>query len=391
MPSGNLRFFISAGEKSGDRHAAAVIRGIRKLRPDAEFHGVGGPLMDGAGCRMIHDLTGMAVMWWADVFRNLREFIRVFEKTVHALSSLHPDLLIPVDYPGFNLRLADRARQCGVPVLYYISPQVWAWWKYRIHPIAERVDRMAVTLPFERDLYLDAGLPAEYVGHPVKDSLDGFRPDPSVLAPLGLSPGRKLIGLLPGSRVREVRSNLPLIARAAAELGSAAGGAAFAAAFPDERLLETGKGIIDREIPEALSLVGKAHDLMARADFCFVGAGSATLELACFGTPMAVVYKIGPGQWVLAKLLMSAKHIALANIVAGRRVVPEFLTVRDRSSEMARAALPLLVEGAERDRCIRDLREVSRLLGPPGAADRVAAMAVEMAEARCSRTRPRRS
>ncbi len=391
MAGENLRFFLSAGEKSGDRHAAAVVREIRMMRPDAEFAGVGGPRMREAGCSLLHDLTGMAVMWWADVFGNLREFIRVFEKTVHALSAWRPDVLIPVDYPGFNLRLADRAKQCGVPVLYFISPQVWAWWKYRIHPIAERVDRMAVVLPFEKDLYLEAGLEAEYVGHPVVDELGGFEPDAGLFNRLNLSGGAKLAGLLPGSRRREIAANLPMMASAAAKLRSIRGGVAFAAAFADAEQFRIGSLILEKMLPGTLCLEGHAHDLMASASFCFVGAGSATLELAFLGTPMAVVYRITPKDWVLAKLLMSVDRIGLANIVAGREVAPEFLTVRDRSGDMASAAAALIDDGPARQRCVEGLAEVRSMLGPPGAARRVAAMAVETAELSRSRRLLRRS
>jgi lipid-A-disaccharide synthase len=402
-----LSFFLSAGETSGDRLGADLVEEIRRLVPDAEFQGVGGPLMAAAGCEMHHDMTQMAVMWWLDVFRNLPAFWRIFHRTAHTVRQRRPHLLVPIDYPGFNLRLADRARQSGVPVLYFISPQVWAWWRWRVHLIAERVDRMAVVLPFEEEIYRQVGLPVDYVGHPVVDRLKDFKADPALFgnlrlhhrallqgrdssfrsspASIGGSPavqvsGKGLVGLLPGSRRREVAANLPMMCLAARKLSAAVPGLRFVAAFPDERLFKAGQAILDEYLPDALALQGHAHDLMAEASFCFVCAGSATLELAWFDTPMAVVYRIRPKDWVLAKLLMAVEHIGLVNIVAGRRVVPEFLTVRDASDAMARAAQNLIEPSAARQTCKAGLAEVREKLGPPGAVARTASIAVEMAE-----------
>jgi lipid-A-disaccharide synthase len=387
MSEETLRFFISAGEASGDRHGADLIRAIRRIRPRAAFHGVGGVRMRDEGCHVVRDLTTMAVMWWVDVFRNLREFIRAFEGTVHAVSSLRPHLLVPIDYPGFNLRLADRAKQSGVPVMYFVSPQVWAWWRYRVHPIAERVDRMVVVLPFEREIYREVGLRTDYVGHPIVDRFEGFEADEGIFGALRLGEDGRLVGLLPGSRRKEIRANLPLMLRAARELVRRDPRIRLAAAFPDGRLRAVGEEILGSAAGDVAVLEARAHDLMARADFCFVCAGSATLELAYFGTPMTVLYKITPPAWVLAKLLMAVRHIGLVNIVAGERIVPEFLMVRDRSMEMAEAAWELLQPTPQRERCIQALAEVRRLLGEPGAADRAARIAVEMAEAEAERRR----
>jgi len=216
------------------------------------------------------------------------------------------------------------------------------------------------------------------VGHPVVDRLSGFEPDPSLFE--SVPDGSRLVGLLPGSRRREVRANLPMMARAASLLREREPRVAFAAAFPDQRLRDLGAALLDEHLPGTLVLTGRAQDLMARAAFCFVCAGSATLELAFFGTPMAVVYRIKPQAWLLAKALMSARHMALPNIIAGRRVVPEFLTVRDRARELADTARTLLNDTPERETCVAALGDVRSQLGGPGAAERAARIAVEMAE-----------
>jgi len=390
-----LRIFISAGEESGDRHGASLVEALLRARPDAEIRGVGSKKMAAAGCDVLFDPTDLAVMWFIDVFRNLRSFVRLFERTVRAVGSWKPHVVVPIDYPGFNLRLADRARGMDIPVVYYVSPQVWAWWRARVHRIAEVVDRMLVIFPFEEAFYAEAGVPVDFVGHPVCDRLGGFRPDPGILARAGAARGQTLVALLPGSRRSEVRRNLPLMLRVASilaetlEANPASGITSppcFASAFGRPGLAslarEMGAGF-----PHTFTVLeGSVHDLMARSRASLVCAGSATVELAYLGVPMTVLYKVSLPSYLLSVLLNRSTHIAMANLLAGRRAVPEFLEWRSRPREIAEAFLPLLCEGPERARQIEALARVRGALGGPGASDRAASVVLETALARQARS-----
>ncbi|MHC4598218.1 MAG: lipid-A-disaccharide synthase [Planctomycetota bacterium] len=385
-----LRIFISAGEESGDRHGAELVRALADLEPTAEIRGVGGKRMAEAGCDLHHDPTDLAVMWFLDVFRNLRTFVRLFESTVRELGAWKPDVLVPIDYPGFNLRLADRAKGMDVPVVYYISPQVWAWFPGRVHRIAEVVDRMVVIFPFEEPFYRDVGVTASYVGHPVVDHLA------SLAAPAPVpAQGAPLVALLPGSRRAEVRRNLPLMLAAASRLAENQP-LRFASAFHKRGLGELASTLA-RDFPHPYSVAtdesdasatGAVQALMAASRLTLVGAGSATVELAALGVPMVVLYKVSLPAYLLYLLLNRAPHIAMVNLLAGRRAVPEFLLWRDLPDRVARAALPLLEAGPARDDHRAGLNEVRRRLGSPGASRRAAAIVLQ--EARRERERRER-
>lgn len=374
-----LTVFVSAGEESGDRHGAGLVRALKRRRPDARIVGVGGPRMAEAGAEILFDPTAMAVMWFADVFRNLRTFVRLFEGAVRALGRLRPDVLVPIDYPGFNLRLADRAQGLDIPVAYYVSPQVWAWWPARVHRIAEVVDRMMVIFPFEESFYRAAGVDARYVGHPVRERLAGPRPHPEPLARAGIGPGREILALLPGSRRAEVRRNFPLMLEAARRVRRDRPALAVASAFSRPHLAEIARAIVAGAFPDCAVLDGDVHGLMAAARAALVCAGSATVELACLDVPMAVLYRVTPQARLLSALLNRSPHIAMVNLLAGRRLVPEFLLWRDRPELLAKAVAPLLEDGPAREAQRRGLAGVRDALGGPGASDRAAQIVLETA------------
>ncbi|MCU0722907.1 MAG: lipid-A-disaccharide synthase [Planctomycetes bacterium] len=367
-----LRIFLSAGEESGDRIAADLAAAILRLEPEAELRGVGGRRMAAAGVSILRDPTEISVMWFVDVFRNLRTFVRMFDETVREVSRWRPDAVVPVDYPGFNVRLAERARGMEVPVVYYVAPQVWAWYRSRIHRVADAVDRMLVIFPFEEALFREAGVPVAYVGHPVSERFQGFAPDPAVRGRAGAAPGEALVALLPGSRRSVVRRNLPLMLEAAARLSAAEKGLKFACAFSKPRIAALASELA-RGSPVPLAVLdGSVHDLMASSRLALVSAGSATVELAALGTPMVVVYKVSLLSRLLSLLMNRSPHIAMVNLLAGRRAVPEFLLWRRLPGLVADAALPLLRDGPEREAQLAALAEVRAALGGPGASQRAA-------------------
>ncbi|MHC4777601.1 MAG: lipid-A-disaccharide synthase [Planctomycetota bacterium] len=381
-----LRIFVSAGEESGDRHGAELTRALKALEPSCEIRGVGGKRMAQAGCEIHHDPLGIAVMWFVDVFKNLRTFVRMFENTVRIMGNWKPDVLVPIDYPGFNLRLADRAKGMDIPVAYYISPQVWAWFPGRVHRIAEVVDKMIVIFPFETGFYEDAGVEASYVGHPLGDRFGNPETAPRN------EPDEQLVALLPGSRRSEVKRNLPVMLDAAARLTETRP-LKFASAFNRRGLAEIAEDLA-RDFPHPFSVITSegapgGHDgvteLMRSSRLALVCAGSATVELAYVGTPMVVLYKVALPSYLLYLLLNRSPHIAMVNLLAGKGAVPEFLQWRHQPERLVRAARPLLENREVREAQSSALARIRSSLGGPGASTRAAKLVLDLARKQRSR------
>lgn len=376
-----LRVFICAGEHSGDSHGAALAKRLRQRAPDVVLQGLGGPLMREAGVDLALDFVQHAAMGLLPVLKKLRFFSRTLAETAERLRADPPDVLVPIDYPGFNLRLAARARQAGIRVCYYVSPQVWAWRPGRIHRIARSVDHMMTLFPFEVALYERVGVPCTFVGHPLFDELRTRRPSPAFRAGLGLAPDVPLLGLLPGSRRQEVERNLPLQLRAAALVAREEPRVRFAAPVAQPSLRPLVEGLVAEHAPGLpLSVLdGKASDIarVARAAIC--ASGTATLELLHYECPMVVVYQGTWAQELLVRPLLTTPWIGLVNILGQREVCPEFASARDTSADVARAALGLLGNGKARKRCLSAMRSLRREVDEKGihgrAADTVLAVA----------------
>lgn len=358
------RIFLSAGESSGDVHGANLVRALRAAEPGVVCEGVGGRHMAAAGMVLRHDLAGQALMGFTEVAKAFRAILRVFHDTVEALAAQPPDALVLIDYPGFNLRLAARARRLGIPVVYYVSPQVWAWKRRRIHTIARRVNKMLVILPFEEALYRAIGVDCTYVGHPLLDHVASARPE-------GLYRGGRVIGLLPGSRRQEIERLLPLMLEVAAGLRAVYPDARFVAPCVDEA-----RESQVRELSGGFPLetvVGKAYEVLDGARFCLVTSGTATLETALFGVPMVIVYRMGRVNYWVARSVVRLEHIGLVNILAGRGIVPEFIQHGATADRILPVALDLIADSPARTAMIRALAEVKAQLGAPGASARAAA------------------
>jgi len=378
------RVMLVAGEASGDLHGADLLRALRQRRPDVEVFGLGGEHLRAAGMRTIADAREVATVGVIEGVGRLRTLLRVYRTLARHLRDEKPDLCVLIDFPEFNLRLARVARAAGVPVLYYIGPQVWAWRRGRVRKIAQLVDRLAVVFPFEPGLY-EPWLPGvEFVGHPLLDRVEATRGREETLRLHGLDPARRTVVLLPGSRAKEIDYILPRLLDAVREI-AASGDYQFALGLAhtlDRADVEARIGAAGLPVPV---IGGDLYNLVAAADLALVTSGTATLECALLECPMVIVYRLSPVTWALGRLLVrGVTHVGMPNIVAGREVVPEFLQRDVTGTRIAAAARAILEDPARRAAIQAALREVRQRLGRGGAADRAAAIAVEMmpAEAR---------
>jgi lipid-A-disaccharide synthase len=375
------RVMLVAGEASGDVHGADFLRALRRRVPDVEVFGIGGEHLRAGGMRTLADAADVATVGVVEGARSLGTLLRLYRQLVRCLRDDPPDLCVLIDFAEFNLRLAARAKAAGVPVLYYIGPQVWAWRRGRVRKIARRVDRLAVVFPFEPDLYAGWTRGVEFVGHPLLDRVETTRGRDETLAAHGLDPARRTVLLLPGSRAKEIEYILPPMLDAVRDLARQAPDLQFVLALAhtvSRAPLE--QTIAAARLPVPLPVVpGDAHNLIAAADVALVASGTATLECALLERPMVIVYRLSPLTYGLARMLVrGVSHVGMPNIVAGREVVPELLQRRATGAAIAAAARAILDDPARRDRMIADLRDVRLRLGRGGAADRAAVIACEM-------------
>jgi lipid-A-disaccharide synthase len=364
--------FISAGEESGDLHGAALAHALRTRIPGVRLVGLGGGRMRDAGVELLAGLEELAVMGLVEVLRHLPFFLRLRKRVWQSLEEAGVDLVIPVDYPGFNLRLAKHARSRGIPVLYYIAPQVWAWHKSRVRDLGRDADLVAVVLPFEEEFLRGAGVNARFVGHPLLDRAPPPEDRRAWATRHGLDPERPILGLFPGSRAQEVRRHLALFSAAAARVVARRPGVQPAVAVPPalagEHYAET-----------QWRLVQDSRGLLTHADAALVKSGTTTLEAGIAGTPMVVAYRMNAASYAIAKRLVKVPHIALANLIADDRVAPEFVQDAASPDALADALLPLLdADSPQRRTMLEGLSRIPGRLGGSGASDRVAALAEEL-------------
>jgi lipid-A-disaccharide synthase len=383
MPDRPLALQFVAGEPSGDLHAAGLIEEIRRRAPGAKIFGLGGPRMERAGMRQDADLASDAIMGIFPVIKALPRIRRMFALASRTLSDERPDALVLVDYPGFNVRLAAVAKRLGVPVIYYISPQVWAWGAGRVEKLARLVDLMLVILPFEEPIFAKAGIRTVFVGHPVQDHVARTPPDEALIADLRSRRGSgPLIGVFPGSRrhvVLSLSADLVAAGRTLRALpGTESARFVVALAQPSFRDLVPDDPSVPVEFVD-----GRSLDVMRAADLCVTTSGSTTLEIAAVGRPFVVAYRPSLPLFWIGRRVIRVPHIGLVNLVAGRGVVPEHVSWRSQSAEIARDLNRLWVDPAARQAQLDGLAEVRAKLEARGcyvrAADAVTAFLGEVA------------
>lgn len=373
------RIFLVAGESSGDIHGANLVRAIRTLDPGVICEGLGGHRMADAGMTLRFDLAERAIMGFTEVVKSYPMLRRLFYDTVEYLEQTRPDALVLIDYPGFNIRLAQKARALKIPVIYYISPQIWAWKKGRLKKIAKTVDKMLTILPFEETLYRNAGVDCCYVGHPLLDQI--------AASPLtGEYKGDCVIGLLPGSREQEIGRIFPVMAQVAREIHNVHPEARFLVPCVDAtRELQVRALIASQLLPTDCVIepvLGKSYEILSAARFCLVASGTATLETALFGVPMVILYKMSSLSFQIAKRLVHIEHVGLANILAGRGIVPEFLQDDASVAKVLPVALNLIADSPDRKRMLDDLAQLKNMMGAPGASARAAQAVLDTLRAR---------
>jgi lipid-A-disaccharide synthase len=376
----SLRLLLSCAEASGDLYAGALTRELQRLEPGLSIAGLGGPCFEAAGGRLLADYRGIAVTGLTEALAKIPKSLATLRLLVNAARAERPDALVVIDSPDFNFRLAPAVKRLGVPVVYYISPQIWAWRKGRLKTIREFADRVLVIFPFEEAIYRDGGVPVEFVGHPLVELATASCPRDEFLRGRGLSPSAPTVAVLPGSRANEVARILPDLVKAAAPIRAAVPGAQFVVARApdlDDRLFAAA-----RALPASAIVEGDTDTVLASADVALTASGTATVQTALHDTPMVIVYRLSPVTYQLGRRLVSVDAIGMVNLIAGEKIVPELIQDALTPEAVAREAVSMLTDRARADRIRAGLARVRAKLGGPGASRRAAAAILEVAQAR---------
>jgi lipid-A-disaccharide synthase len=374
----NKTIMIIAGEASGDMHGANLVREMLKIDPALNFYGIGGNKLREEGVKLLANASDMAVVGLTEVVSKLGSILKIMGMMKKSLDKRRPDLVILIDYPDFNLPLAKAAKKRGIKVFYYISPQVWAWRKGRIGQIKKTVDKMAVILPFEVDIYGQKGFPVSYVGHPLLDMVKLNYSKQESRKKFGLAENKITIGILPGSRLSEVGKLMPELLRAAEILAQKMPDIQFVLPLADTLEETSVTEIISRFNVKVKVISGHTYDVISCADLALVASGTATLETGLLGVPMVIVYKISLLSYIIGRLIVDVNNIGLVNIIAGKTIVPELIQNNASGERIAEEALAILTNKEKKQEMIKELEAIRAKLGEPGAARRAAQIACDM-------------
>jgi lipid-A-disaccharide synthase len=370
---------LSCGEPSGDLYAGALTRELRSLSPGTTVTGLGGPQLAAAGGRLIEDYRGLAVTGLTEVLTKLPKSWKTLARLVASARHERPDVLIVIDFPDFNLRLASRVRKLGIPVVYYVSPQIWAWRPGRLKTIRALVDRVLVIFPFEEQIYRDGGVPVEFVGHPLVDLVRPSAPREVFLPRVGLSPDAPTVAMLPGSRPNEVGRILPDLVLAAGLIQSRVARAQFVIARAPSLDDELFASVRRRGLSPVAIVEGDTDAALASADVALTASGTATVQTALHGTPMVVVYRVSPLTYRLGRRFVKLDTFAMVNLIAGERIVPELIQDAFTPGAVSDEAVSLLTDTSRAERVREGLARVRARLGGPGASRRAAEAILKVA------------
>lgn len=364
-----MKYYFIAGEASGDLHASNLIREIKKLDSKADIRAWGGDLMENQGVKIVKHYRDLAFMGFAEVIMNLRTILRNLDECKKDILAFRPDVLILIDYPGFNLRIAKFAHQNGMLVHYYISPQIWAWKRSRVHTIRRVVDKMMVILPFEKDFYQQYGMDVDFVGHPLLDAIESSTSDDNFIKQNQLKE-KPIIALLPGSRKQEISQMLQTMLE-------------MVSLFPDHQFVIAGAPSIESAYynklianKEVKIIYGKTYDLLRHSIAAIVTSGTATLETALFGVPEVVCYKGNFVSYEIAKRIIHIKYISLVNLIMDQKVVTELIQNKFNKNNLKAELHALIFNEEKQEKLARNYTELKERLGGKGASAKAAALVV---------------
>ena len=377
MAAQSKQVMLVVGEASGDIHGAHLVRALSGMNQTLRFFGVGGEQLNQTKFEVLFNVSQLAGMGFVELAGSVRNIWRADRTLRQAMRERRPDLLILIDFPEFNLRLAKLARKLKIPVLYYISPQIWAWRPGRVRQIARCVDHMAVVFPFEVPFYEKWGVKVSFVGHPLLDIVRSRKSREGVLAQLALDAKKQTIAILPGSRRGEISYHLPVLLAAALRLSQDLAVQFFVirASTVDRRELES---MLERVALRIPIIDDERYDAVNACDLAWTASGTVTVETALLLKPMIIVYRLSWLTYALAKMMVNVKHIGMVNIMAGKQVVPELIQADFTAERVVKETRTLLENRDRRDRVVRKLVSLREKLGTPGAADRVANIAMAM-------------
>jgi len=376
----SARLLVSCGEASGDLYAGALIRALRMLDPGVSISGLGGPQMAAAGGHLLDDYRELAVTGLTEALAKIPRSFAALRRLVRSAAADRPDALIAIDFPDFNFRLARAIKRLRIPVVYYISPQIWAWRPRRLATMRRIADRVLVIFPFEEELYRSGGIPVEFVGHPLIDLAAPTAPRDTFLASRGLTPAAPTIAILPGSRPNEVSRILPDLLASIPIIRAAVPGAQFIVAraphLDDNFFAAIGSA--------AVVVEGDTDTVLASADVALTASGTATVQAALHDTPMVIVYRLSPLTYRLGRRLVTVSTIGMVNLIAGERIVPELVQDAFTPEAMAREAIPILTDRRRVAEIKAGLARVRERLGGPGASRRAAEAILSVVSQRSS-------
>ena len=378
------KVMISAGEASGDLHGASVAAALHDMLPGLELLGMGGSHMRDAGVDIVYDIADIGVMGFVEILRNLPKFFRLRSYLSKIMDERRPDVLLLIDYGGFNMALAAVAKKKNIPVVYYICPKAWVWGKWRAKAIAGWVEKVAAIFPFEADIYREAGASVNFVGHPLVDIVKPSMDRETAYRFFGADPKRPLLLLLPGSRYQEVESLLELMLESAQKVQERLPDCQFylpvAPTIPMKRI----ESVVKASGVPVIFTRNSTYNLMQIADCAIAASGTVTLEAALMGLPSVIIYRMQPATYWLIRIVANVSHVGLPNIVIGRRVLPELIQDEVTSENVSKAAISLMTDVAVSTETRAALKEVREKLGEPGAVRRVAAIVLDVAAGRRS-------
>lgn len=376
---------VSCGEASGDLYAGALVHELRALQPDIRVFGFGGGQLAEAGGELIGDYRGHSVTGLAEVLLQLPRTYALYRQLVAAARARRPDVFVAIDFPDFNFKLGQALHAAGIPVVYYISPQLWAWRPGRLQTMKRFVDRVLPIFPFEEQLYRDAGIPVEFVGHPLIDLAKATEPRASFLQAQGLAADAPTVALLPGSRPNELHAILPGMMAAAARIRERVPRTQFVLAraprLTDALLEPAHQARTTGTLPLAI-VEGRSDDVLAAADVVLTASGTATVQTALHERPMVIVYRLSPLTYAIGRPFVKIDTFGMVNLVAGKRIVPELIQDGFTPETAADEVVKLLQDPTSRDTMVNEIRDVKRKLGGSGASRRAAESILRLANAR---------